>query len=288
MLKTIEPDSSIAPFKYFILKVASLKYLYIALLALCIAIAFLFNHLSQKVFEASASLSPVQNKTSSILTSNELFNSLQSLESLNNIENDITNLSSFALVFSTVTGMNLETSYFSEYKKFIKQTNELFSVPPFTVSLDKSHIQPINAKFYVAILDESSYRLTVSQRKVSFYNYVDNLIVSKDNVVEIDTICKFNETINNRSFSFSVSLNRNYMKPNAKIEYKYYFKFNHLDLLAKAYLKKLKVEKASPLASIINIKFSESNLDKTITFLNRYLNSFLNQNLIKEQYSRRL
>ena len=282
MLKTIEPDSSIAPFKYFILKVVSLKYLYIALIALCIAIAFLFNHFSQKVFEASASLSPVQNKTSSILTSNELFNSLQSLESLNNIENDITNLSSFALVYSTVTSMNLETSYFSVYKKIIKQTSELFSVPPFTVSLDKSHIQPINAKFYITILDESSFRLTISEKKVSLYNYVDNQIVSKDNVVDVDTICKFNATINNRAFCFSVSLNRNYLKPNAKIEYKYYFKFNHLDLLAKAYLKKLKVEKASPLASIINIKFSESNLDKTITFLNRYLNSFLNQNLDKK------
>ncbi len=50
----------------------------------------------------------------------------------------------------------------------------------------------------------------------------------------------------------------------------------------KTYLKKLEIEKASPLASIINIRFSESNLEKTITFLNRYLNSFLEENLAKK------
>ena len=48
MLKTIEPDSSIAPLKYFILKVASLKYLYMALIIIVLLAAFLFNHFSPK------------------------------------------------------------------------------------------------------------------------------------------------------------------------------------------------------------------------------------------------
>jgi len=282
MLKTIEPDSSIAPFKYFLIKVASIKYLYIALIILCIAIAFLYNHFSHKVYEASASLSPVENKTSSILSSNEMFNGLQSLEALKNIENDITTLKSFSLVYSTVNSMNLEISYFSEYKKFIKQTIELFGTSPFTVSIDKSHIQPIDAIIYISILDESSFRLTVSQKKVAFYNYVDNQTVSENNVVDLDTVCKFNETISNRTMRFSVFLNKDYLNQKSPIKYQYFFKFNHLDFLANDYLKKLEVAKASPLASIINIKFTEGNRDKTITFLNRYLNSFLEDNLAKK------
>jgi len=282
MLKTIEPESSIAPLKYFILKIASLKYLYIAFIILCLAFAFLYNHFSHKVYEASASLSPVENKTSSILSSNELFSGMQSLESLNNIENDITNLSSFAMVYSTVNSMNLEVTYFSEYKKIFKQTSELFGTTPFTISIDKSHIQPIDAKIYITILDESSFRMTASQNKVSFYNYVDNQIISEDNVIEIDTICKFNAPISNKTLRFSVSLNKDYPRPKSGGKYQYYFKFNHLDYLAKGYLKKLEIGKASPLASIINIKFSASNLDKTITFLNRYLNSFLEENLAKK------
>jgi tyrosine-protein kinase Etk/Wzc len=282
MLKTIEPDSSIAPLKYFILKVASLKYLYIALILLCIVTAFLYNRFSNKVYEASASLNPVENKTSSILSSNELFSGLESLQSLNNIENDITSLRSFGLAYSTVTSMNLEVSIFRESKNFLKQTTELYGNSPFTVSIDKSHIQPIDAKIYLTVVDESSFRLTVSQKKVSFYNYVDNLVVSKDKTVEFDTVCKFSETLSNKIFRFSVSLNKENLNQQTANKDQYYFKFNHLDYLAKGYLRKLEVEKASPLGSIINIKFSENNLEKTITFLNRYLNSFLDDNLAKK------
>jgi tyrosine-protein kinase Etk/Wzc len=282
MLKTIEPDSSIAPLKYFVLKVATLKYLYMALIVLCLTIAFLYNHFSNNVYEASASLSPVEDKTSSMLRSNELFSGLESLESMRNIENDINNLGSFELVYSTVNSMNLEVSYFSESKKILKQTSELFGTTPFTVSIDKSHIQPIDANIYITILDDSSFRLTGSHKKVSFYNYVDNQIVSEDNVLEIDTICKFNEPISNRMLRFSVALNKDFPVRNSKTKHSYYFKFNHLDYLAKGYLKRLKIEKASPLASIINVRFSENNIDKTITFLNRYLGSFLEENLAKK------
>lgn len=282
MLKTIEPESSIAPLKYFILKVASLKYIYVALTVLCLALAFLYNYFSHREYEAYASLSPVENKTSSMLGSNQMFSGLQSLESLTNIENDVSNLSSFALVYSTVNSMKLEISYFSEHKKVFKQTNELFNASPFTVSIDKSHIQPIGVKIYITILDESTFRLTASQKGVSFYNYVDNQIVSEKNTVKIDTVCKFNETIISRIYSLSVALNKEYLNQKSPIKYQYFFKFNHLDFLAKDYLEKLKVEKASPLASIINIKFSEMNLDKTITFLNMYLDAFREQNLEKK------
>lgn len=282
MLKTTEPDSSLAPFKYFIFKVASLKYLYIILLVLCFGIAFLYNKYSTKVYEASASLSPIENKTSSILSSNQLFGGFQSLQDLNNIENDMTNLSSFALVYSTVTDMNLEVSYFKENQNIFKQTSELFGASPFVVTIDKSHIQPINAKFYITVLDDSSYRLIISQKKVAFYNYLDNRIVSEDNFVVIDTVCKFNETISNSSFSFSIALRKDFLSNKSKDKFRYYFKFNHLDYLAKQYLKQIEIKRVSPLASIININFSESNLNKTIEFLNRYLNAFLEDNLAKK------
>jgi tyrosine-protein kinase Etk/Wzc len=282
MLKTVEQDSTIAPIKYFIFKVVSLKYLYISLLILCLVIAFLYNRYSQKVYEASASLSPIQDKTSSLLSSNQLFGGLETLQTINNIENDMTNLNSFSLVYLTVSGMNLETSYFREKESFFKQTSEIFERSPFTVTIDKSHVQPIYAKIYITVLDESSFRLRIFEKNVSFYNYVDNLIVSKNNSIALDTVCRFNETVSNRMLRFSVSLNKNNINRDPTIKYSYYCVFNNLDYLAKQYLKQLKIEKASPMASIIDIKFSESNLAKTIEFLNRYLTTFLDDNLEKK------
>ena len=282
MLKTNDQDASIAPIKYFIFKVASLKYLYITLLVLCLAVAVLFNKYSSRVYEASATLSPVENKTSSILSSNQLFGGLNPLQTIDNIENDISNLSSFALAYSTVTKMNLEVSYFREQQKFLKQTHEIYGNLPFTIAIDKSHIQPINAKIYITVLDESTYRITISEKEVSLYNYVDNVIVSDDYELEADTVCKFSETIQNNAFKFSVTYNKDYFLNPASKKFKYFIQFNHMDYLAKGYLRSLDIQRISPLASIINIKFTENNLEKTIKFLNNYLNSFLDDNLSKK------
>ena len=123
MLNTTESDSSIAPVKYFILKVVSLKYLYIFFLFIFLIVAFLTNKFARKIYESSASISPVENKTSSVLSSNQPFGgSLASIESLTDIENEMNNLNSFALVYKTIKSMNFEISYFQEKPKFFKQT----------------------------------------------------------------------------------------------------------------------------------------------------------------------
>lgn len=281
-MATPESDSSKAPLKYFLLKVASIKYFYIICIFLCLAIAVIFYLITPKTFEATASLNPVVNKTSSILGSSQLFGGIESIQSLTAIENEISNLNSFDLVFNTIANMNFEVSYFREKSKILKRTNELYGQIPFLVTLDKSHIQPIEAKLFINVLDEYSFRLTASQKVVSTYNYLDNLITYKYNSIEIDTICKFNETIRNKLFRFSVSLNKDYPLNKSNSEYRYYFMFRHLDYLAKGYLSQLTVDKVSPLASILRIQFRGQNLEKTISFLNKFLNFFLEENLAKK------
>jgi capsular exopolysaccharide synthesis family protein len=150
------------------------------------------------------------------------------------------------------------------------------------VTIDKSHIQPINARFYIDILDENSYRLTASEDEISYYNYVDNAIVSSKNILAVDTICRFNETISAYNYKFSVSLNRNLYNPVASDETVSYFEFYHLDYLTKSYLKRLKVEPVSMKSSLINVFFQGENLKLTIDFLNMYIQSYLEDNLSKK------
>ena len=269
MVKIPESDSSKAIIKYFILKVVSLKYFYITTLIFCIVLAFLFNTFTQKTFEATASISPVENKTSSVLSSNQLFGGLESIQSLTNIENQISNLNSFALVYSTITNMNFEVSYFSEKQMVLKQISELYGSSPFFVTIDKSHIQPIEANFYITVLDESSFRLTASQKKVDCYNYLDNQITSENNLLAVDTICRFNETISNRMFKFSVSPNKDFQPEKSRFKFRYFFVFRHLDYLSKEYISTLKVERVTPLASILRIQFRGNNEEKTISFLKK-------------------
>lgn len=280
-MATNEPDSSKAPLKYFLIKVISIKYFYAISLVICFALAILYSMFTQKTYEASSSLSPLQNKTSSMLSSNQQFGNVESIQSLTAIENEINNLNSFELVYNTITNMNIEVSYFREKSQILKKTEELYDHTPFVVTIDKSHRQAIEAKIYLTILDQSTYRLKAYEKKVSTYNYLDNKITSVNNILQLDTVCKFNETVSNRLLRFTVSLNKDFNLANGS-NYSYYFMLRHLDYLAKGYLSQIKVDKVSPLASILKIQFRGQNLEKTISFLNRYLNAFLDDNLEKK------
>jgi tyrosine-protein kinase Etk/Wzc len=277
-----ENSSEAYNIKQFILTALSFRYFYIGSFVICFAVAFMINKFSATVYEVNSIIGPIEDKRSSMLGSNDLFSGLGALAQSRNIENDKTSLNSFTLVSSTISKLNLEVGYFREKSKSLGQPHQIYPDAPFWVNLDKSHIQPINARFYVEIIDENSFRLTCSEDEASVYNYVDNVIVSDYNMLNIDTVCKFNETISNQNFKFSLSLNKEQFLENQKDNNLYYFEFNHLDLLAKAFLKRLSVDLVSTKSSLIKVSFQGENINLTCDFLNTYVQTFLNENLSKK------
>ena len=71
---------------------------------------------------------------------------METLSQVRNLENDITSLNSFSLISNTIKGLNLEVGYSLEKKNFITHSRQVYPESPYTVNIDKSHIQPINVK----------------------------------------------------------------------------------------------------------------------------------------------
>jgi hypothetical protein len=107
----------------------------------------------------------MENNTSALLGSNEMFRGLGAYEQAKNLENDVNNAKSFTLVSMTLNKMNLEVGYFKKVKNILEQSYQVYPNPPFTVSIDKSHIQPINTKFNMRFIDQNTYRLTSSEER---------------------------------------------------------------------------------------------------------------------------
>lgn len=268
--------------KEFLLQALAYKYYYIGCFIVCILIAFFINRFSPTVYEVNSIIGPVENKRSSFLGSNDLFSGLGALAESRNLENDINSLNSFGLVSTTIKNLNLEVGYFSGKDNLLQKPGQVYLNNAYTVSIDKSHIQPINARFKIDILDENSFRLTASADEVAYYNYVDNAVVSHNNILSVDTICRFSETLTAYNYKFSVSLNKNIYNPKATEKEDLYFEFFHLDYLTKAHLKRLKVEPVSIKSSLINVYFHGENRMLTLDFLNKYIQSYLDDNLAKK------
>ena len=282
MTNNNDPQSEAFNIKEFLLEALAYKYLYIASFFICLLIAFMVNKFSPTVYEVTSTIGPVQDKRSSLLGSNDLFSGLGALAEARNLENDINSLNSFSLIATTIKNLNLEIGYFTGKSNLFQKPSQVYLGNPYTVSIDKSHIQPINTKFRVDILDELSYRLVASEDEAAYYNYIDNAIVSDKNTVEIDTICRFNETISSYNFKFSIALNKEYFNAAKTKETESYFELYHLDQLTKSYLKRLKVEPVSIRSSLITVFFHGENRRLTIDFLNNYIQSYLDENLSKK------
>lgn len=275
-------SSEVFMIKDFISKALSLKYFYIACIVICLAAAYLVNKYSPYVFQVNSIIGPVEDKRSAVLSSEDLFGGIGGFGTDRNLENDINSLNSFSLVSATLNKMNLEVGYFVEKSGPFGHPRQIYPESPFTVSIDKSHVQPIDAHFYVDILDENTYRITSSEETVRLYNYIDNLVVSSGRTLNIDTICRFNETITNDKFKFSVSLNKDYYSGKGQEDEHLFFTFYHLDELTRQYLGRLTVEPVTLKSTLINVFFHGENLHLTIDFLNKYLQTYLDDNLAKK------
>lgn len=282
MEKRNEFDSSTTFIKNFLLKIYSLRFYYIACLTLFITVAFLYNRYSPKVYEISSVIGPVQENQNSMLASNNMFRSVGSLNSMQTIEDAMNSLNSFSLISATVNNLNLEVGYFNEKKGLFKQTTELYEKSPILVNIDKSHIQSIYTIFEVNILSDSTFRIKASEKEAPLYNYIDNKIVKRNAVVYYDSICKFNKTIKTGNFKFSVSPNKEYARITGNPNNKLFFVLYHTERLAKFYQQRIQVSPISFNASIIKVKFSGQNLEKSLDFLNKYVTAFLEDNLAKK------
>ena len=94
--------------KDFILRSLTYKYFYIASFVLCLTVAFMINKFSSTVYEVNSIIGPVEdNRRSSLLGSNDFFSGLGVLSQSRNLENDLTSLNSFTLVYKTLNLLNL-------------------------------------------------------------------------------------------------------------------------------------------------------------------------------------
>jgi capsular exopolysaccharide synthesis family protein len=269
--------------KNFISQVLALKYYFIVSFILFLGIAFMVNKYSTVVYEVDSVIGPIEDQRTALLGSNDLFRGLVAYEQVRNTENDINNIKSFTLISNTLRKMNLEVGYFTKKGNFLDHERQIYPTAPFHVSIDKSHAQPVGAKFNYIPVDENSYRITVDEDEVSMYNYLDDAIISEKNVLKTDTVCKYGETVDNKNFKFVVTKNTTTRKP-AKNETppQYYFVMYNLDNLAKSYMASIDVKPVSLRSSLINISLRGQNIRLTIDFLNNYVQTFLDDNLLKK------
>lgn len=271
------------PVKHYLSKILGLKYFYIISLVVLIAGAHFYNKYATKAYEVNSTIGPVKENRTNILASENMFGGTASnVTPRRNIEDDVNSLSSYSLILKTLDNLDYEVAYYSENRGLLKQTREIYEDAPFKVTMDKSHTQPIACRMYIRPISDSTYLLSIPEQTVTLYNYIDDKVLQEEFVLRTDTLGYYNRTLTSANFSFSVSRSSTKFIENTNREKDFFFRFYHPDNLAMSYLNRLEVTPVSFMASIIELRFRGENIDKSISFLNSYINAFLEENLAKK------
>lgn len=267
--------------KLFIQQLISYKYYYIILIAIFLVGAYIFNKKSTKEFEVYAKIMATKNERTSMLSPGEIFSGMQSFQAYNDIKEGIDNLRSFTMINSTLDKLNFDVGYFSEKSGLFKSKNEIYRNAPIKVNIHKSYLQPINIKFYIDILSDSTFRIFGDRSDAIIFSFIDNKIIQEDFPIKLDQIYRFNVPIILNYLNISITKNIEY-KPTESIgESRYYFELYNPELLTKAYLNNIIVSGSSS-STIMNISLKGENLEKSVSFLNSYLNYYFEDNLARK------
>ena len=234
-------------------------------------IGFLYNRYSTKIYKSSTTLL-IKEESNASLGSDDVFEGLDLFGGQKNIKNEIGILESFSLTKKTLEKLNFRTSY---YHSGSFKSDDIYKKTPFTVTIDKYQPQSINQKFFIKIVSEDEFILTVNFNNVKLFDIsTETFISNKEYDYNYEGSHKFDEKINTDFFSFTISKNDlSLFKEEGWVNY--FFVISSYNDLTKNYLKSLEVLEIEKDASILKISLEGSNPVKINDFLNKFTELYL-------------
>jgi len=261
-------------------------YLFGIVLFIALLSAFLFNKFAAPVFQVGSSVLFKKENNRSVEPSGFL-EGFQLFREEKDFQNEIQVMQSTPLILEVIRNLNFNVSYFvkEDYlpKKFLFTIKEIYNSSPFVVIFDENKPQPVGTKFYVNLLNEEEFVISLNSEEVDIYDYRTERVLYTIPKLSLAERHKYGEEIKGNYFSFKVLLNSNYEKK--EFEGKdLYFLFNNISNLTGQLKNSLLVEPINEDVTVARVLFEGPNIAKAIDFVNGLNNEYLQQNLDKKNY----
>jgi capsular exopolysaccharide synthesis family protein len=275
-------------FKEIIFKILKYKYYFASSLFITLVLAFLVNKYSTPSFSNGTTILIREENSSSFMSSGggmmgefDLFGGIQ------NVENELSVLKSFSVINQAIQELNLEVTYMLEESllplKFLpfNSYTDLYDNSPIQVIIDQTHKQPVYTRFYIEVLNDSSFKLQASQEEVYLYDYVTNKVVGEIDSLNYYGLFRFGEKISGKYFSFIVHRTESF-NSRSLTDKELFFYFNNIDDLTLQFQRQLSISTTSTTSSVVAISLTGTHPKEITDFLNTLTRVYLEKNLEKK------
>lgn len=264
--------------KRLINKILDKKWLFLASILICTAVAYVFLKLATPIYQVEASIliDPQGQSRNLGGESQYVEGGVDLIETEKNIFNEIGILKSYNLVKETMSELNFEISYFAtkDYR-----TREKYGYYPFEVELLDSMPQLYGGKFFVDLLDQNSFRLRVEAEGFEVSNPQTNTYHVIENNFTFSKVYNYGAEIKHDFFNFIIN------KPDYKVAteafqgQELHFEVYSVDDLTSTYLGKLDVAQLDIQASILQMSSTGPVVEKEVQFLEKLSNNYIKSKL---------
>lgn len=264
---------------------------YIIISVILLIGAFIYNKYAPVVYKNATTLYLNEDdKTKSLGSANDLFQSFGMFNVKENIDNELEIIKSFTLLKRVINETDLKVSYFAASQSifsdllfntpFCRKT-ELYRESPIEVIVDPSVPQAVNLNFFVTILNETDILVEAEGDNVALYNYIDDLVISRAPNITYKQRFRFGDDIKSRYFNFRIQKTSSFSKDFTRGR-RLYFMMNDNNELALRYQKALLTETTSERSTLIRVTLTGTNRQRITDFLNNLTSAYLGKSLDKK------
>ncbi|NQX91696.1 MAG: hypothetical protein HRT74_06150, partial [Flavobacteriales bacterium] len=204
-----------------------------------------------------------------------LLEGMQMFSAFANIENEIGLIKSTSVINRTLDMLDFEVGYFTQGKV---RTIERYHEFPFTVELDTSHRQLTKRAFFVKLIDDQSFEISITSAKGKTYHYGDkDWDIKQTEPLKFKSIYRFGEKVHTDYFSFRILKNPDFDQEFGEVQL--FFKLNDREALVNKYKAKTQAKVLNKTASIIVIGLSDVNRYKALDFVNALADAYVEAGL---------
>lgn len=251
--------------KKYLFKFLANWYWFALTLSVSLAIAYMVNRYSESTYTISSSIiiSDQQSDASSIEAIIQELGRFRARKKAE-VVNEISILKSYKMARMALEELDFEISYVAIGRREIAET-KMYHNCPFIVIADTSFKQLNNYQLNVKILSKTDYLLEINDR----FNIKQKL--------------KFGEIFENESFKFRIDLRH----PQEFIfddnnSNKYFFRFQDINAMAKAYRTKLNIDVNDEKGSILNLNLNGFVPEQMAAYLNKLSEVYIRSALLEK------
>ncbi|MEM7369518.1 MAG: polysaccharide biosynthesis tyrosine autokinase [Bacteroidota bacterium] len=274
-------ESDSLDIKGFVFKLFDHWYYFAISVGFFVALGLFYIKKTSPTFNVKATML-ISQPTEADMPGDAIMESMRKYGSNRSLDNELGIFTSYKYIRDVIRQLHFEVVYF---EKGLLRDVEMYKNLPFEVQLDSSAFQMANVSYFITMLPNDRYRISIdADEGYQLVRMMDDKVNSYPEAkYKYEEEGKFGEPFSTDKFTFTINKLREFKVDNFKNR-KLYFSVKKPQALTDKYRNKLKIDVKGEESSVVDISLKGTVPKKEVEFLQTLCDTYIKDRLIEKNH----